>query len=267
MMRSTLRGGRVVLVVMAAAALLALLALLVLRPSPQAGVPAGGVTAAPPPAASPARASDGADADVGIPHTRLPLRLLATVVRGTGRLSLATVEQIEAGGHQVLGEGQPFRGHPRVRVASIERGRVLIDNDGVREQLVIDRDARPVTRDAPTAARAADAGTDSPGVGRAERAGLPAEGEVSPVYEEGELIGVQLDDLRAGGVYARMGLRNGDIVTAINGISLAEPTAAAEMLAELALSDVLEVDVEHADGTQELLSVPTAGFTAVPQLE
>ena len=84
------------------------------------------------------------------------------------------------------------------------------------------------------------------------------EGELSPVYEDGELIGVQLEDIRDGGLYEQVGLRNGDLVTSVNGVPLGEPTAAAEVLAELALTGRLTVEVEHEDGTHELLSVPAS---------
>ncbi len=198
-----------------------------------------------------------------VPHTKLPLRLVATVLRENPGRSLATVENTARSGHEVLGEGQVLRDHRAARIVSIERGRVLLDNDGVREQLVIDRTARPLnaisqvatpaTRDASeTPTKSAPPGALDPVGGSLD------EGELSPVYEDGELIGIELEDIRDGGLYEQVGLRNGDLVTSVNGVPLGEPTAAAEVLAELALSGRLTVEVEHEDGTHELLSVPTS---------
>ncbi len=201
--------------------------------------------------------------DGDVPHTRLPLRLVATVLRENPGRSLATVENTARSGHEVLGEGQVLRDHRAARIVSIERGRVLLDNDGVREQLVIDRTARPLnaisqvatpaTRDASeTPRKSAPTGALDPVGGSLD------EGELSPVYEDGELIGIALEDIRDGGLYERVGLRDGDLVTFVNGVPLGEPTAAAEVLAELALTGRLTVEVEHEDGTHELLSVPAS---------
>ena len=51
---------------------------------------------------------------------------------------------------------------------------------------------------------------------------------MSAVYEDGEMVGVQIDGIRDGGLYDRIGLRNGDVVTEINGVSLADPGADGE---------------------------------------
>src|SRR5262245_26807881 len=80
-------------------------------------------------------------ASAGFPHTRLPLRLLATVVRENAAYSLATIVDTERSEHEVMTEGQLFAGRPEARIARIERGRVLIDHDGVTEQLVLTQNA------------------------------------------------------------------------------------------------------------------------------
>lgn len=274
------RAGRVALVAMAAAALLALVVLVVLGVVPGSRPAEGPVAdsrAAPPPAGerpAPSRFAPAAERS-DLPHTKLPLRLVATVVRENRKLSLATVEDRERGGHEVMGEGQSFRNHVAARLVSIERGRVLIDNAGVHEQLVIDRSARlpDAAANAPSEHAVAyrrdlaqrlreltDAGSDYRELRPTQGTGLFEEGDVRPVYEDGELIGVELDGLRAGGVYDQAGLRDGDLVTSVNGVSLGEPTAAAQVLAQLAVSDELSVAVERDDGSEELLSIPTSEF-------
>ena len=83
-----------------------------------------------------------------------------------------------------------------------------------------------------------------------------AEGEVSAVYEDGEMVGVQFDAIREGGLYDRIGLRNGDVVTEINGVSLADPAAAAKVIGELVAAPELSIAVERgADGAPETLVV------------
>lgn len=207
--------------------------------------------------------------DPGVPLTDLPLRLVATVVRENASLSLATVEDLDRTTYEVLNEGDRFRDHPQASVVRIERGRILLDNDGVREQLVIDRSDRAplATRISPEEAQRrrdmgrrlrelTEAGTDA--LEEPERAGLLAEGDVSPVYgEDGELIGVRLDAIREGGFYDQIGLRDGDVVTDISGVSLGEPAAIAAVMARFATSDEVTVDVESADGRKETISIPS----------
>jgi general secretion pathway protein C len=271
-------AGRAALAAVALLATAGLIGLLVL-PGGDAAPPGShtsDVSAAPPaPDGNPFEVEATARGQSDLPHTQLPLRLVATVLRERRSLSLATVEDTAAGGHEVLSEGDLLRHHPRVRLTAIERGRVLLDNDGTREQLQLDRskgasgggpDPEEVAyrRDLSRRLRTlTDAGTEYRDVlGGGRRSGLILEGDVSPVFEGDELVGVQLDALREGGVYDQVGLRNGDVVTAVNGVPLGDPTAAARVLGELAMSDLLEVSVEHRDGTADVLSIPTSEFKA-----
>jgi type II secretion system protein C len=213
------------------------------------------------------RVSPLADAS-GIPHTRLPLRLLATVVREDPALSLATIVDVERAAQAVMSEGESFEGIPSARIAGIERGRVLLDNAGVREQLVIEGQAafesartpeeRERRRERGRRLRAlTDAGTNYREVlGSGERGGLLAEGDVSAVYEDGELVGVQFDGIRPGGLYEKIGLRDGDVVTGINGVALGDPAAVAQVIGQVATSDELIVDVRRGTGPPEQLVVP-----------
>jgi len=217
----------------------------------------------------------------GIPWTELPLRLLATVVNEEASLSLATIEDVERAARAVMSEGQSLQGRPSVRIAKIERARVLLDHDGVLEQLVIvpaeTASADPVEleitpeererrRDLARRLRELTDAGDAPRPGA--RGGLLAEGDVSAVYgEDGEMVGVYFDGIRAGGVYDRLGLRNGDVVTEINGVSLGDPTAAAQVLAQLASADELVVSLDRA-GSPETLRILTEAFeNAVEELE
>jgi general secretion pathway protein C len=196
------------------------------------------------------------------------------VVGEDAAFSLATIEDVERSAHAVMSEGQTLEGRPSVRLSRIERARVLLDNDGVLEQLVIvpgetaptesaalelAPEERERRRDLARRLRElTDAGSDA--LGRGERGGLLAEGDVSAVYgEDGEMVGVQFDGIRAGGVYDRIGLRNGDVITDINGVSLGDPAAAARVLAQFASSDELVVSLSR-NGSPETLRVATEAF-------
>ena len=90
--------------------------------------------------------------------------------------------------------------------------------------------------------------------------GVLAEGDPSPVYENGELLGVELQNLRPGGFYARLGLRDGDLVQSINGVGLQsindmELDASGKLLEEFVSSPRVELQVERSDGTQGVIAV------------
>jgi general secretion pathway protein C len=197
-----------------------------------------------------------------IPLSELPLRLLATVVADNPAASLATVADVEHHTSAVMREGQRFEGRATVRLTAIERERVLIDNDGVREQLVllhfdaaperpeagdISFEEREYRRDLARRLRAlTDAGEDALGPG--ERGGLLAEGDVSAAYQDGEMIGVQIDSVRPGGLYDRIGLRSGDVVTGIGGVSLADPDVMVQVIEKALTQDKLVLTVEKPGG-------------------
>jgi general secretion pathway protein C len=254
-----------------------------------ARTPSGAPVPAPPPAAAGAAAPEAAPAapppapaaaarPADIPHTQLPLRLLATVVADDPSLSLATVADEERGAHAVMGEGQQFGGRPYVVLAAIERGRVLIDNHGVREQLVlvhggaepaVSSEVREITPEEREFRRGlarrlrelTDAGEEALGPG--ERGGLLAEGDVSAAYQDGELVGVQIDGVRAGGLYDRIGLRSGDVVTDIGGVSLADPDAMVKVLEQAFTSERLQLTVDRPGGGATRIDLPTRELGAL----
>jgi hypothetical protein len=83
--------------------------------------------------------------------------------------------------------------------------------------------------------------------------GLLAEGDPNPVYENGELLGIELQNLRPDGFYARLGLREGDLVQSINGVGL---DASARLVEEFVRAPLVELQVERRDGTQAVIAVP-----------
>jgi type II secretory pathway component PulC len=247
-------------------------------PAPTAAAPAPAAAPpreafAPAPAATEPAAPPEPDAPPEIPHTQLPLLLLATVVDGDPALSLATILDTQRTAPAVMGEGEQFEGRAKVRLAAIERERVLIDNDGAREQLVFAHAALasaevPALELAPEererrralAQRVRELTEHGSDALRSARGGLLAEGDVRAVYDEdGELVGVHVDGIREGGLYDRIGLHEGDVVTKINGIPVSDdPTAIAQLAAQAASSEVLELTVDPPDGPPTTVALPTA---------
>ena len=237
-------------------------------PAPQPA-PAHEVPAAPTHAPT---ASEGAQTSAGIPISALPLQLLATAVGATPDQSVALIADIERVVPHLMREGNAFGRYPGVRLTSIAASLVLIDNQGRTERLELNPDLSALR---PASAPAAEpsreelerrralaqrvreriaAGPHASEVVMAD--GLFAEGEPVPIYEAGEFAGIELRNLRPDGLYAQIGLRDGDRVAAINGVSLAAPDASGAILHALAQSPQVELSVEHSDGSPDKLTVP-----------
>jgi type II secretion system protein C len=219
--------------------------------------------AAPPPTVLPIPPTPDED----VPDTKLPLHLEATVVRENHTLSLATVEDTERRTNEVLREGDRFEAHPDAQIVRIERARVLIDHAGKREQLVIthleptelelrETSGAPVK---PPEENGKQARVPAPVIERALGSRARPEGDVRPVFENGKMVGLRFDAIPAGGIYERIGLHSGDVVTNVNGIPLADPDATAMLLAQFASAAELDLSVARPDGSHEMLHLAPGG--------
>jgi type II secretory pathway component PulC len=273
-----------VLVFLAAAMLGLGAAMLVLNPPEEAAPPAAGSASAQPataatraPSLSPAPPPAEPGSSEILP-TSLPLSLVATMVRDDPSRSLATIADAEHDTRRVLTPGQTLPRRSGVTLTRVLRERVLIDNQGVIESLAMVRTDGPAPAEPPPfdvgdeerirrrvlATRIREL-TDY-GLERREtpteeqpRIRLLAEGSITPVYDDDdELLGVQIRDIEEGGIYDRIGVQEGDLLTSVNGIPFGEPAAAASVVAELTLSDEIDVGVTRPDGSAETLSMPTA---------
>lgn len=74
--------------------------------------------------------------DENLEDTKLPLSLVGTLA-STGPSSRAAIVDNRTRKSQVLQTGDEVEGHPEVRIDRIERGRVLLINQGRREQLLL----------------------------------------------------------------------------------------------------------------------------------
>jgi type II secretion system protein C len=235
----------------------------------------------PPPAAAPAHPEQAPPAappretipDQGaIPVSELPLQLLATSVAPEPTRSVAFVADTERAVPQLMREGDAFEFHPEARLTRIESTRALIDNEGRTEMLELNPDtslfrdlrtpAQELSREEIESRRdmakrirerieAGPQATEMALVG-----GLLAEGDPVPVYSDGALTSVELQNVRPDGLYARMGLRDGDRVGAINGVALGSPEVGSALLRALTEAPEIELSVERSDGTPTQIKVP-----------
>jgi general secretion pathway protein C len=213
--------------------------------------------------------------------TRLPLRLLATL--SAGDQSWAAVE--DAGSHQHLvarvneplckaGPYLPCQ-YGNVILQRVERCRIVLENQNRHEELRLEgmgacteggilagSPAASAPKQGQALARAR--GVREPvqrlaenrfAVPRAEvetatqnPAALYSQARILPRYDQGKMVGVQLNAIRPGSLFAQVGIQDGDTVTQVNGVTVSTPEDGQRLLQEFSQGGELRVTVKGRDG-------------------
>ena len=190
--------------------------------------------------------------------TKLPLRLLGTAAASSVSVSRAAIENEKTRKHMVVAVGDLIEGFRQVHVQAIDRTRVILDNAGRAEELLLHEDQpnRP-SRSAPQTAR------------RTRRRAMPSESSVrerlkslaaqdggaissllsqariSPKMADGQMLGMQIDAIKTGSFFENAGLQNGDIITEVNGVVLDRQEATSAVFDELMNSDAIEITAQR----------------------
>ncbi len=207
-----------------------------------------------------------APVDVPLEKTKLPLRLLGTAAATVQSRSRAAIENEKTRKHLVVAVGDRLEGFSRVRVDKIERTRVVLDNAGRPEELLLREDqpvpqarrARPAPRNAarrrPTAGNSVRdrlqkiAGEGGDGISK-----LLSQARISPDYDDnGELLGMKVDAIKSGSVFQSAGLQNGDVITEVNGIVIDRQEATPAVLEELMNAESIEIAAQRGGSSIRL---------------
>jgi type II secretion system protein C len=214
--------------------------------------------------------------------TKLPLKLLGTAAGGSARFSWAAVEDLEKRQHLVVRIGDRLQG--KAEVTRIERRRIVLRNGGRLEELALDEESTSVastrgargrnySRQAQARPAATEAGGNSP-VERVQRlaenrfgvssedvrslannpAALFSQARILPKYEEGQMVGVQLNAIQSGSLFEQIGIQNGDTITEFNGINITSQQDSAAVLRQLTEANEFNVTVTGADGQQRRMT-------------
>jgi general secretion pathway protein C len=219
------------------------------------------------------------DEQVDLEATKLPLRLLGTAAVGDPARSWAAVEDQESREHSVVRIGDTLRG--TATVERIERRRLVLRNAGRLEELALaeDEDGAPAAKGRRRVAargrsdprRSARSRAAAERVKRlaenrfrvdrtaaAEVADNPAslfsQARILPKYTDGEMVGVQLNAIKAGSLFEQIGIQNGDTITEFNGIRITNQQDSAAVLRELTQATDFQVTVSGADGEERHLT-------------
>jgi general secretion pathway protein C len=216
--------------------------------------------------------------------TKLPLRLLGTAASGDARRSWAAVEDLEKRQHLVVRVQDRLQG--KAEVVRIERRRIVLRNGGRLEELALD-EGETTQGGLVRAGSAAASGRygraerraamQSGGNSAAERvqrlaenrfgvsredvetvannpAALFSQARILPKYDEGKMVGVQLNAIKSGSLFEQIGIREGDTITELNGIQITSQQDSATVLRELTSANAFNVTVTGNDGAIRQLS-------------
>jgi general secretion pathway protein C len=82
---------------------------------------------------------------------------------------------------------------------------------------------------------------------------LFSQARIIPKYDEGEMIGLQVNGIKSGSLFEEIGLQSGDVITKLNGIVIDDPQESAKVLSEFAEAESFTVDIERGDGSVDTL--------------
>ena len=210
-------------------------------------------------------------------ETKLPLKLLGTAASEDRTLAWAAIDDLQERQHRVVATGGLIQ---QATVVRIERGRVVLRNQGRLEELTLDDDDTPTRVASRRAARPARPPrtavrernenlasrvrqvaenrfrVDSDDVEETVRnpASLFSQARILPRYEEGEMVGIQLNAIKEGSIFQEVGLEDGDTIVEFNGQGLGSPADSAQFLQQLMDGSGFDVTVRREDGTEETLT-------------
>ena len=195
------------------------------------------------------------------PRSHAGLRLWGVGLQG--REARAVIEDSATHRQELYRVGDQVGG---ARIASIDWDRVTLEGDGGEEVLELAPPAAPPSAETPDApgARADDrirrTAENAFIVDRREVAGavdsmsgLMTQLRAVAEVREGRPAGFRLFQIRDDSLFAKLGLRNGDVVERVNGTQVADPTALLAFLQRLRTEPRVALDIVRGDAPRTLV--------------
>ena len=196
--------------------------------------------------------------DATVP-TQLGLKLLGTMTSRTAGMSMASVYEAPTQRTRTVWVGSALQG---AEILAIERTRMLLMNNGRMELLDITSLPPAPGQAAALASPSAPAtgfgstlrqtGPETYAIQRqdventlANLNQIAMQARVVPAFIDGVPKGFKLFAMRPDSIYARLGLKNGDILQRVNGFTLDSPTQTLEAYQHLRGSSRIELEVER----------------------
>jgi general secretion pathway protein C len=185
------------------------------------------------------------------PQSNLPLVLVGIIAADDPQDGLAILGE-NAAGAKVYAVGDNIPGGAKLHQVLAEK--VVIDRNGVLESLMLPRTLQPGAAPPSTAALQTEAPimdrmrkliTDDPGL-------MADVMRPQPVFAQGKQTGYRVYPGRNRQAFTRLGLRPGDLVTAINGAPLDDPSRGQEIFRTLGSSSEAHITVMRSGQQQDL---------------
>ena len=215
------------------------------------------------------------DAEANLEATQLPLTLLGTAASQDPRLAWAAIQDRSSRSTLIVGVGGSIQ--EKATVVRIERQRVVLLEDGVHRELAFEEnELKPRLASAAPAMPSGPAARRSQAMGRAaERrqtrlqrlsentyevppedvqavmtnpAELLSQARILPKYDQGQMRGVQISQIKPGSLFEQMGLQEGTLITSINGVPIDSPEQSALVLQQLSAGGPIQVETVDANG-------------------
>jgi general secretion pathway protein C len=200
----------------------------------------------------------GPNLDAAPVKTSLPLTLIGILALQDERRSVATIEDKSAGSNVYAVQVDDEVAN-RFRILQIEPHRVIFINlSGNRKEFVeLPEEARGknprLVVGGPSTGGAAieQVSSNNFNVSRSEvdktlsdLNSVLTQARAIPNFENGAPAGYKLFQIVPGSIYDKLGLKNGDVITGLNGSPINDPGKAFEMLSELKTSNHMELQVK-----------------------
>lgn len=207
----------------------------------------------------------------GETKSRLPLRLMATMEAEDPERSFATILDTEAGVAGLFGRGDLVR--KGVVVMGVDQGLVHLRNNAALEYIELGEDVPPPTKSRATTTDKPEPPKNDRAIEGAEEAIncpnentctvdrafveklmanpvlLAKQARIVPKQKDGEIQGYKLYGIRRGSLPKLLGLKNGDMVTAVNGEELKSMDKAMALYTKLRRASNLSVSIERKGKT------------------
>jgi len=184
-----------------------------------------------------------------IPYARddLGLRLIGTVMMDEPGGSIAIIEIVALGEQEVYKEGDTLEG---VLIKRILNRTVIIDEGKGDEMIVMQGGTSTGTRPSESQRvqlerKAVDSEVPS-------YSDMMKDIRVRPYRQEGKPGGFMIYNIKPGSIFAKMGLDNGDVITAVNRKPVTTTLQAADFYQALRQNGEVIIDVKRGDANQKL---------------
>ncbi|HEY8507029.1 MAG TPA: type II secretion system protein GspC [Steroidobacteraceae bacterium] len=190
------------------------------------------------------------------PQTSMPLVLTGIIAAEDPSMGLAIIGQ-SLTSTKVYAVGDPLPGGAKLH--SVHNDRVLLDRNGRVEALVLPRQSSSAGVTAPPPVAAARPAPQVAAVERVRQLVTEQPGMVAdimrpqPVFAQGKQRGFRVFPGRNRQAFVRLGLRPGDLVTAINGTPLDDQQRSAEIFQTLYSSSEARITVMRNGRQQDLV--------------